>query len=98
MNRVRFLVEAEAEFLKEVQYYAEVQSNGAERFRRAVEDATARALAFPMIGAPYLAKTRRIFVRGYPFFLAYRPEPTGVAIFAVVHQARRPGYWVSRAP
>ena len=97
MNRARFLEEAEAEFLKEVQYYADVQAKGAARFRMAVEDAAARALAFPMAGQPYRSKTRRVFVKGYPFFLVYRPETDGVAILAVVHEARRPGYWLTRA-
>jgi toxin ParE1/3/4 len=97
VNRARFLVEAEAEFLKEVQYYAEVQAQGAERFRMAVEEAAARALAFPMAGQPYRSETRRVFVKGYPFFLVYRPESEGIAILAVVHEARRPGYWLSCA-
>ena len=69
MNRARFLEEAEAEFLKEVQYYADVQAKGAGRFRMAVEEAAARAPAFPMAGQPYHSKTRRVFVKGYPFFL-----------------------------
>jgi plasmid stabilization system protein ParE len=97
VNRARFLEEAEAEFLKEVRYYAEVQAKGAERFRKAVEEAAARALAFPMAGQPYRTKTRRVFVKGYPFLLVYRPETEGVAILAVVHEARLPGYWLSRA-
>jgi hypothetical protein len=50
VNRARFLEEAEAEFLKEVQFYAGVQVKGAARFRMAVEEAAARALAFPMVG------------------------------------------------
>jgi toxin ParE1/3/4 len=96
VNRARFLEEAEAEFLEEVRYYAGVQAKGAERFRMAVEEAAARALAFPMAGQPYRSKTRRVFVKGYPFFLVYRPETEGVAILAVVHEARRPGYWSTR--
>ena len=97
MNRARFLEEAEAEFLKEVQYYADVQTKGAGRFRMAVEEAAARALAFPIAGQPYRSRTRRVFVKGYPFFLVYRPETEGVVILAVVHEARRPGYWLTRA-
>ena len=85
MSRARFLAEAEAEFLHEVAYYAERQPNGAIRFRQAVEAATARALAFPQAGPSYLVKTRRVFVRGYPFFLVYRKEPDGIAVFALVH-------------
>jgi plasmid stabilization system protein ParE len=97
VSQARFLEEAEAEFLKEVQYYANVQASGAERFRAAIEEATARALAFPMAGLSYLARTRRVFVKGYPFFLVYRPEAAGVVVLAVVHESRRPGYWMSRA-
>jgi plasmid stabilization system protein ParE len=96
VNRARFLEEAEAEFLKEVRYYADVQTKGGERFRMAVEEAAARALAFPMAGQPYRSKTRRVFVKGYPFFLVYRRETEDVAILAVVHEARRPGYWLTR--
>lgn len=97
MSQARFLEEAEAEFLKEVRYYADVQASGAERFRAAIEEATARALAFPMAGLSYLARTRRVFVKGYPFFVVYRPEATGVVVLAVVHESRRPGYWMDRA-
>ena len=97
MSRARFLQEAEAEFLLEVKYYAEVQPNGGALFRQAVEAATLRALSFPKAGLSYLAKTRRVFVLGYPFFLVYQEEPDGITVFAVVHESRRPGYWVSRA-
>lgn len=97
MSRARFLEEAEAEFLREIEYYAQVQRHGAARFREAVEAAAARAINFPKAGLPYFAETRRVFVRGYPFFLVYREETDGIAVFAVVHESRRPGYWVSRA-
>ena len=97
MSRARFLQEAEAEFLLEVKYYAEVQPNGAALFRKAVEAAIVRALTFPKAGLSYRLRTRRVFVRGYPFFLVYREEPGGIAIFALVHESRRPGYWSARA-
>ena len=97
MSQARFLEEAEAEFLLEVQYYANVQTDGATKFRAAVEEATARASAIPLADLNYLMKTRRVFVNGYPFFLVYRPEETGVVVFAVVHESRRPGYWKARA-
>ena len=32
MNRARFLEEAEAEFLRDVQYYADIQAEGGGRF------------------------------------------------------------------
>ena len=97
MSGARFLEEAEAEFLRELEYYAEIQASGAEKFRKAVEAAAARALCFPRAGAPYLVRTRRVFVRGYPFFLVYREHAGGIVVFAVVNESRRPGYWMERA-
>jgi toxin ParE1/3/4 len=67
------------------------------RFAAAVEDASARALAFPLSGSPYRSNTRRILVKDFPFSLIYRPESEGIVIFAVAHHARRPYYWQSRA-
>jgi plasmid stabilization system protein ParE len=42
------------------------------------------------------AGTRRVFVKGFPFSIFYRPDRDGIIVFAVAHQARQPGYWRSR--
>jgi hypothetical protein len=39
------------------------------RFTAAVEEAAARALAFPLSGSPFRANTRRVFVQEFPFAL-----------------------------
>jgi plasmid stabilization system protein ParE len=73
-----------------------VQPGLGERFTAAVEEATARAVGFPLSGSPSHAKTRRMIVKGFPFSLFYRPEPDEIVIFAVAHHARSPFYWQSR--
>lgn len=98
MNQAQYLEEAEAEFLAEISYYKTLQVQGADKFRAAVEDATARALTFPGAGLQYFGNTRRVFLKGYPFFVVYLPAPSGIVVVAVVHEARRPGYWMSRLP
>lgn len=97
MNQARFVAEARREFLAEVAFYHEAQSGLGARFTKAVEEAAARAVAFPSAGSPSIANTRRVILKGFPFSLFYRPEGTGIVIFAVSHHARRPGYWVGRA-
>lgn len=77
-------------------YYSEVEADLGVRFSAAVEEAAARALAFPESGLPFQSNTRRILVNGFPFSLIYRPEPDGIVIFAVAHHARYPYYWQSR--
>jgi len=96
VNRARFIAAARLEFLAEVIYYGEVEAGLGVRFARAVEEATARALAFPQSGSPFRSNTRRVLVNGFPFSIIYRPEPEGIVIFAVAHHARRPYYWQSR--
>jgi toxin ParE1/3/4 len=96
VNRARFIAAARLEFLAEVIYHNEAQPGLGERFTAAVEEATARALAFPLSGSQSRAKTRRIIVKGFRFSIFYRPEPDGVVIFAVAHHSRRPFYWQSR--
>lgn len=96
MNRARFVAAARLEFLAEVIYYSEAQAGLGARFSAAVEEAAARALAFPFSGSPHRSNTRRVLVKDFPFSLIYRPEPEGSVIFAVAHHARRPYYWRSR--
>ena len=97
MKNARFIAAARVEFLAEVIYYNEAQSGLGERFTAAVEEAAARAVAFPLSGSPSRANTRRIILKGFPFSIFYRPEPDGIVIFALAHHARRPYYWRSRA-
>ena len=96
MSRARFIAAARLEFLAEVIFYNEAQAGLGTRFIAAVEEAAARALAFPMSGSPFRTNTRRMFVQEFPFSLIYRPEPDGIVIFAVAHHAKRPFYWQSR--
>ena len=96
MSRARFIAAARLEFLAEVIYYSEAQAGLGVRFTAAVEEAAARALAFPLSGSPFHSNTRRVFVKEFPFSLIYRPEPEGIVIFAVAHHARHPYYWQSR--
>lgn len=93
MKRARFLAPARREFLAEVAYYHMREPGLGTRFAAAVEDATARALAFPFSGSPASKNSRRVFVRDFPFAVVYRPEPDGILIIAVAHHSRRPEYW-----
>ena len=50
MKKARFIAKARREFLAEVTYYTEAQPGLGARFSAAVEEAAARALAFPSQG------------------------------------------------
>ena len=96
MKRARFVAPARRELLAEVAYYNNKELGLGGRLLAAVKEATARALAYPLTGTQASEKTRRMFLKDFPFTLVYRPDENGVVIFALAHHARRPEYWRSR--
>jgi hypothetical protein len=59
--------------------------------------AAARAERQPQTGAPDEAGCRRQRVKGFPFSVVYREEPEAIVVYAIRPDARKPGYWRSRA-
>jgi plasmid stabilization system protein ParE len=96
VKAVRFIEEAQTEFLDLISYYEEQQKGLGDRFREAVQVATALASARPKLGSPWMLATRRVFPRGFPFSTVYRIEPSELVVFAVAHFKRRPTYWWRR--
>ena len=96
MNRARFVEPARLEIIAEVVYYPRLEAELGARFLEAVQDATARALAFPQAGSPAQSGTRRVYLKDFPFALIYRSDDQGITIYALAHHARRPGYWRNR--
>jgi len=96
VNRARFTAPARREFLSEVAYYNGKEPGLGARFAAAVEEVTARAVAFPLAGSPASKNTRRVLVIDFPFAVTYRPDADGIVIFAVSNHSRRPEYWRSR--
>jgi plasmid stabilization system protein ParE len=93
---VEFHPEAEAELLSAVQYFESHLENLGLDFLLAVRRAYERILEFPNSGRPFGRRLRRTLVRGFPYGLLYRVEPSRILIVAVAHLHRRPGYWRSR--
>ena len=96
MKRARFIAPARRELLAEVAFYSNNELGLGSRFLTAVEDTTARALAYPLTGTPASENTRRMFLKDFPFAIVYRPEENRTIVFALAHHARRPEYWRDR--
>ena len=96
MIRPRFLPSAEAELLAEVTFYSDAREGLGVRFQVAVEVTLARALAHPTSGVAGRRSTRRLAIKGFPFFLIYRSAADELLVVAVAHQSRRPDDWLAR--
>jgi plasmid stabilization system protein ParE len=96
VKRLRFLPQAEAELLHEIEYYSKAREGAGIRFQAAVEYSLDRALRHPMSGAPCHQGTRSLLVKGFPFSIVYRPSDGGLLVVAIAAHRRQPGYWLSR--
>ena len=94
--RVIFHREAQAEMIEHARYY-EAKSEGlGSDFLTAVEKATQRIKQFPKAGRIVVGGIRKRLVSGFPFNVLYEIQPDRIYIAAVMHQHRRPGYWLKR--
>jgi plasmid stabilization system protein ParE len=93
---VRFLEEAQDEFLEQIAFYEEREKGLGERFRLSVQVATTLAATHPKLGSPWKLRTRRVFPKDFKFSVVYRNEPEEIVVFAIAHFRRRPTYWRSR--
>jgi plasmid stabilization system protein ParE len=67
------------------------------RFLAAVDDAIARAVANPGVGALTATGYRGVKTKRFKYVVYYRSPTAGVVeVFAVAHASRRPGYWFGR--
>jgi plasmid stabilization system protein ParE len=87
---------AEAEYAEALTWYCERSVQAAERF-----DAEF-ALAMEAISSdpqrfPYCDERHRYYLmRHYPYQVIFRETADGLAIIAVAHTKRKPGYWANR--
>ncbi len=96
MNEAPLLPAAREEFLEAADRYDAQTPGLGEEFIVAVEYAAGRIAAFPEHGSPYLAGTRRVVLRRFPYSVVYQVEPEGALVIAVAHHSRRPAYWRDR--
>ena len=97
MRKIEFIPEAREEFMAEVSFYEAAKKGLGEKFSSSVEKAVSLVVAFPNVGSPSASGTQRVVIKGFPFWLVYKPSQSScIIIFAIAHQSRRPGYWVNQ--
>ncbi len=93
---VRLLLPAEQEMYDAARFY-QLQAPGlGDEFLNCVEQALRRIMEAPERWPIAHATTRRLILSRFPFSLLYRIDPDEIVILAVMHQKRRPSYWLSR--
>jgi plasmid stabilization system protein ParE len=93
---IAFLPPAREEFLAAAAYYESGSPGLGAEFIDDVERAVNRLATFPDHGSPYVAGTRRLVLRRFPFDVVYLHSQDQVVIVAIAHQRRSPYYWRDR--
>ena len=91
-----FHPEAEAEFIKAIEYYEKIESGLGLDFAIEVYATIQRSVAFPNAWPVIDGEIRRSLVRRCPFGILYSEEKEGIYISAVMHLHRQPDYWKGR--
>jgi len=88
--------EAIAEARAAREWYHARNAEAAEAFMAELDLAIERIAEAPGQWPPYLGDTRRYLLRRFSFSVVFREVGNRVAIVAVAHARRRPGYWLGR--
>jgi plasmid stabilization system protein ParE len=89
---------ADAEIDEAVDYYRGIDEALAQAFLLELENAAERVADHPHVWQCILRHFRRFNLRRFPYALIYSLEPDHVYVLAVMHERRRPNYWLERAP
>ncbi|MCU0414294.1 MAG: type II toxin-antitoxin system RelE/ParE family toxin [Ignavibacteriaceae bacterium] len=96
MNRIRFHELASKELLDGRDYYDDLVYRLGEKFLIEVEKCLniikTNPLAYPVIKQ----NVRKAVVIKFPFSILYRVNDDVIYVLAVMHQKRKPKYWVER--
>ncbi len=94
--RIRFVEEAQSEFLDTISEYEEVRAGLGERFKDEVDRCVLSVGDHPELYRLRPAGYRRINLRVFPYYLPYIVRGETLWVLAVAHGNRKPHYWISR--
>jgi len=82
-------------------WYARQREGLGDEFRLAIQDAIAMIGANPSLYGRYegggtVEEYRRAILKRFPYVILFRILPSEIAIEAVIHGSREPGFWERR--
>ena len=96
MKPIRFHPEADSEMVEAAVWYESQQGDLGKRFLTCVQDALNRIEVNPEMYPVVEGDVHRCLTKTFPFGVLFRIKPDLIAIMAVMHLHRDPGYWKSR--
>ena len=93
---IRFVEEAQREFLKAISDYEEARDGLGKRFKDEVDRCVLWIADHPELYQLRPGSYRRINLRVFPYYIPYVVREETLWILAVAHASRKPLYWIWR--
>lgn len=93
---IRFVEEAQREFLDAIVNYEEARARLGQRFKEEVDRCVLWIEGHPELYPLRPGGYRRVNLRVFPYYIPYVVRGEIVWILAVAHASRKPLYWISR--
>ena len=93
---IRFVEEAQSEFLDAISDYEDARSGLGRSFKDEVERSVLWIADHPELYRLRPGDYRRINLRVFPYYIPYIVREEILWILAVAHASRKPHYWISR--
>lgn len=94
--KIRFVEEAQLEFLDAISDYEAARSGLGQRFKDEVDRSVSWIADHPELYRLRPSAYRRINLRIFPFYIPFIVREQTLWILAVAHASRKPLYWISR--
>lgn len=79
-------------------WYQTQASGLGDDFLHELEGAYQVIAALPLTWPPFQKGFRRFLLSRFPFSVIYRADSESIYVVAVMHNSRKPGYWLTRTP
>ena len=93
---IRFVEEAQAEFLDAIAHYEDARAGLGARFKDAVDRSVLWIADHPELYRLRPGGYRRINLRVFPYYIPYIVRGQTLWVLAVAHGSRNPHDWISR--
>lgn len=96
MKRIKLHPEAEEDIEQAVSYYEERRSGYGSKFLDNYVSATSFIRQFPESGTRYYERVLFTTLNDFPYSIFYLNLERSIFVLAVIHDRRRPGFWLDR--
>ena len=96
MQELRFHPEIASEIKGSYSWYQEQADGLGDDFLDELESAYQAIIEFPRTWPLFQNEFRRFLLSRFPFSVIYREYDSSTYVVAVMHNSRKPGYWLPR--